>query len=143
MLDDIKFAVRGNSFHTPNCGEFEQLTDILILINVAGEIADLVHPDQENHASLVQELDSQNKLVSLGEKQYLLPGLVDLHIHAPQWPQMGKALHVPLSDWLQNYTFPLEAKYKDTDFAAPSIRHWWITYWQMARHQPFISGQSI
>jgi guanine deaminase len=43
--------------------------------------------------------------------------MVDLHIHAPQWPQSGGALHLPLYDWLQQCTFPLEAKYADTEFA--------------------------
>ena len=49
--------------------------------------------------------------------QYLLPGLIDTHIHAPQWPQTGTALDLPLEKWLYEYTFPLEAKYADTDFA--------------------------
>ena len=30
----------------------------------------------------------------------LLPGLVDLHVHAPQWPQLGTALDQPLERWL-------------------------------------------
>jgi len=46
-----------------------------------------------------------------------LPGMVDLHVHAPQWPQSGKALDVPLETWLQEYTFPLEARYGDAGFA--------------------------
>ncbi|MGE0241525.1 MAG: guanine deaminase, partial [Parvibaculaceae bacterium] len=54
----------------------------------------------------------------LGDGQYLLPGFVDLHIHAPQFPQLGKALDAPLADWLQKYTFPLEARYADRTFAA-------------------------
>jgi guanine deaminase len=33
---------------------------------------------------------------------------------------MGKALHLPLDDWLQQYTFPLEARYADLDFARAS-----------------------
>src|SRR5256885_9452065 len=49
--------------------------------------------------------------------QFLLPGMVDLHVHAPQWPQSGKALDVPLETWLQEYTFPLEARYGDAGFA--------------------------
>ena len=47
----------------------------------------------------------------------MLPGLVDLHIHAPQYPQLGKALDHPLEVWLQQYTFPLEARYADLEFA--------------------------
>jgi guanine deaminase len=48
---------------------------------------------------------------------YVLPGLVDLHVHAPQYPQLGKALDRPLEVWLQEYTFPLEARYADPAFA--------------------------
>lgn len=57
------------------------------------------------------------KLTELSSDQYLLPGLIDLHVHAPQWPQMGKALDKPLEKWLNDYTFPLEARYADVDFA--------------------------
>ena len=53
----------------------------------------------------------------LAKGQYLIPGLVDLHIHAPQFPQLGKALDLPLAEWLQKHTFPLEARYADVDFA--------------------------
>ncbi|MFT6309151.1 MAG: guanine deaminase [Halioglobus sp.] len=48
---------------------------------------------------------------------FYLPGLVDTHIHAPQWPQLGKALHLPLENWLMDCTFPLESKYQDVAFA--------------------------
>ncbi len=48
---------------------------------------------------------------------YLLPGFTDLHIHAPQWPQAGLALDKPLNEWLNIYTFPLEAKFKDLQYA--------------------------
>lgn len=46
-----------------------------------------------------------------------MPGFTDLHIHAPQWPQMGLALDKPLNEWLNTYTFPLESKFKDLDYA--------------------------
>jgi guanine deaminase len=49
----------------------------------------------------------------------MLPGFVDLHIHAPQYPQLGQALDEPLEVWLGKYTFPLEARYADLDFARP------------------------
>ena len=38
-------------------------------------------------------------------------------MHAPQWPQLGKALHLPLRDWLHEATFPLERRYADVGFA--------------------------
>ena len=47
----------------------------------------------------------------------LLPGLVDCHIHAPQWPQLGTVMDLSLEQWLFEHTFPLEARYADADFA--------------------------
>uniref|UniRef100_A0A8C9F5U2 Guanine deaminase n=1 Tax=Pavo cristatus TaxID=9049 RepID=A0A8C9F5U2_PAVCR len=46
-----------------------------------------------------------------------MPGLVDTHIHAPQYLFAGTRVDLPLLQWLTTYTFPTEAKYKDNDFA--------------------------
>lgn len=56
---------------------------------------------------------------ALSPTQLLMPGFADLHVHAPQWPQMGRALDLPLRDWLEQRTFPLEARFADPAFAAP------------------------
>ena len=56
-------------------------------------------------------------MVEIAGDQVLLPGLVDLHVHAPQFPQLGMALDIPLEDWLQVHTFPLESRYADLAFA--------------------------
>ncbi len=61
---------------------------------------------------------AKGRLTELEAGQVLIPGLVDLHVHAPQWPQLGQRLDLPLEQWLQRYTFPLEARYADLDFAA-------------------------
>lgn len=55
--------------------------------------------------------------VDLGDAVVLIPGYVDTHVHAPQWPQVGTGLDLPLDQWLFEYTFPLEARYDDVDFA--------------------------
>ena len=55
----------------------------------------------------------------LAPAQLLMPGFADLHVHAPQWPQMGRALDLPLREWLEQRTFPLEARFADPAFAAP------------------------
>ena len=49
--------------------------------------------------------------------RFLIPGFVDCHAHAPQYAQMGTGLELPLLKWLDYYTFPLESRFKDTDFA--------------------------
>ncbi len=46
----------------------------------------------------------------------IMPGFVDIHIHFPQTEMIG-AYGEQLLDWLNNYTFPIEAKFKDKDYA--------------------------
>ena len=47
----------------------------------------------------------------------IIPGLVDLHVHAPQYPFRGLGMDLELIDWLNAHTFVEEAKYKDMDYA--------------------------
>lgn len=46
-----------------------------------------------------------------------MPGMIDTHIHASQFPNNGVAMDLPLLEWLQTYTFPTEANFSDTLFA--------------------------
>lgn len=70
-----------------------------------------------DRASLPVEYLNTLPVTTLKSSQFLLPGFVDCHIHAPQYPNIGLGLDLPLLPWLETYTFPLEAAYKDTDFA--------------------------
>ena len=47
----------------------------------------------------------------------VIPGLVDMHLHAPQYSFIGLHMDLKLLDWLNKYTFPAESKYKDLKFA--------------------------
>lgn len=53
----------------------------------------------------------------LGEDEFVMPGFIDTHIHAPQFPNAGLGYDKELLDWLTTYTFPLEMKYSDLNFA--------------------------
>ena len=47
----------------------------------------------------------------------IIPGMVDLHIHAPQYAFRGIGMDYELIEWLNTQTFPEEARYKDADYA--------------------------
>lgn len=47
----------------------------------------------------------------------ILPGMVDLHIHAPQFEYRGTGMDLELIEWLEQRTFPVEEKYQDTEYA--------------------------
>jgi guanine deaminase len=94
------------------------LRDVLIVTGPDGAIKAIHRSESPDHEEQTRHFASQASLVTLGPDQYLLPGMVDLHVHAPQWPQLGKALDLPLEEWLQAYTFPLEARYADPVYAS-------------------------
>ena len=47
----------------------------------------------------------------------IFPGMVDLHVHAPQYTFRGMCMDLELMDWLNCYTFPEEEKYEDLEYA--------------------------
>lgn len=47
----------------------------------------------------------------------IIPGLVDLHMHAPQYAFRGLGMDLELLDWLNTHTFPEESKYQDLEYA--------------------------
>jgi guanine deaminase len=110
-------AFLGNALHAPTRGRIEFLPAVLIEVSGAGEIQALYRQDSPRAAVVAARHRERGTLVTLEKGQYLLPGLVDLHVHAPQWPQLGLALDLPLEEWLQAYTFPLEARYQDLAYA--------------------------
>lgn len=110
-------TILGTLFHAPAIGSIDILEDALIEVDDAGRIASVVKVADPRHPAALREADVAGCLVRLPKGHFLLPGFVDLHIHAPQYPQLGTALHVPLEVWLQTYTFPLEARYADLAFA--------------------------
>lgn len=47
----------------------------------------------------------------------IIPGMVDLHTHAPQFAFRGMCMDLELMDWLNQYTFSEEEKYQDIAYA--------------------------
>lgn len=47
----------------------------------------------------------------------ILPGLTDLHVHAPQYTFRASGMDLELLDWLNTYAFPQEARYENLEFA--------------------------
>ena len=66
-------------------------------------------------------------LSSLEIKDYsgnlIIPGMVDLHLHAPQYAYRGTKMDLPLLDWLNSNTFPEEAKYEDMNYAKAAYKN--------------------
>jgi len=53
----------------------------------------------------------------LTKGQFLSPGFVDTHNHAPQWAMRGLGQGLHILDWLEKITFPHEARFSDPVYA--------------------------
>ena len=113
---DMQFF-KGSFFQAPNYGEIEFVEDAIIKVNSSGMIEQICDPQDEYYEKMFNEAKNDKHFVELDKGQYFLPGFIDLHVHAPQWPQAGVALDKPLNVWLDEHTFPMESKYQDVDFA--------------------------
>jgi guanine deaminase len=116
-------GARGPLVHAPLLGQIEYQADAVITFDDEGNIKHVIDCRTEEGEQLASCLEREGRLFTSEIDQVLIPGLIDLHVHAPQFPQLGKCLDVPLEDWLMNYTFPLEARYVDHSFAEHVYDH--------------------
>ena len=63
----------------------------------------------------------------------IFPGMVDLHIHAPQYAFRGMCMDLELMDWLNRYTFPEEEKYEDLEYAKKAYKYAMFTRMTQSR----------
>lgn len=110
-------VVQGTAFSSITPTDVAILTNCLFCLNKEGVIEKVFSPGDAQYTSILEQATYSGTLYVVPDNHYLLPGFIDLHIHAPQWPQAGLALDKPLYQWLNDYTFPLEAKYDDLAFA--------------------------
>ena len=108
---------RGTAFTSKSPQEVSVWEDCLFCLDAEGVIRRILKPQDADYGTIFAAYSETEKFHELSDGQYFLPGFIDLHIHAPQWAQAATALDIPLQDWLDTYTFPLESKFSDLDFA--------------------------
>lgn len=116
----MRYALKGNIIHTPVFGEYSIIPQGYILYE-DGEIQ-----------GVYKELpaDSQDAAVTDYGDRLIIPGFVDLHLHAPQFANRGLGLDKELLPWLEIYTFPEESKYTSTEFAQKAYQKFVKALWQ-------------
>ena len=114
-------AFRGAIIHAPFDG-FEQglelLSDALLIVNDEGDIVNVQNFNEVEYEKTLKSYGiDQIEVVVLGEFEAILPGFIDVHLHAPQYSFTGTATDMPLMDWLSHYTFPAESSHNDLVWA--------------------------
>lgn len=101
------FILKGDICFSKNKDEIKNIHDgYVVCVDGISQGAYEKLPDEYKDLELI---DYSGKLI--------LPGLVDLHVHAPQFSYRGLGMDLELIDWLNTYTFPQEAKYQDVNYA--------------------------
>lgn len=99
--------LKGNIVYTKTREEFNIVENGYIVVkdNFVEGVYDKL-PEKYAHINIT---DYGDKLI--------IPGFVDLHTHAPQFAIKGIGYDKELIPWLETYTFPEEAKFKDKTYA--------------------------
>ncbi|CDK29499.1 unnamed protein product [Kuraishia capsulata CBS 1993] len=107
-LKEVPFTVYyGTLVHTPTLGELEVIVNARVGVDETGTIV-YVHK-HALHGSVEEESPKNAKIVRLnGFTEFFLPGFIDTHIHAPQYPNCGVFGNSTLFSWLTKYTYPVE-----------------------------------
>ena len=98
------YAIKGDFIWTEEPSRFRTMRNGYLVVD-NGVIESLTEECPENY----DIIDYSGHLI--------IPGLSDLHLHAPQYAYMGLYMDEELLAWLEKHTFPEEAKYGNIGYA--------------------------
>jgi len=99
--------VKGNIIYTKDPNRFTVIEDGYI-VTIDGKIKEVSNKLTEDYSNIYIQ-DFGDKLI--------VPGMNDLHFHAPQYRNIGIGIDKELIPWLNSYTLPEEAKFKELNYA--------------------------
>ncbi len=105
------FVLKGNICFSKDKEKIETVDGYLVCVN-------------NKCAGVYKNLPSKFESLELFDygNQLIIPGMVDLHIHAPQYAFRGLGFDYELLDWLDNIAFKEESKYEDLDYAKKAYK---------------------
>ena len=126
-LAQVRTVYRGAVIHSRDFDTLEVIEDALLGVDARGRICFLVDvaadppafqvADDPGDAAAAVAAARSARVITLGEGQFICPGFVDGHAHAPQHAFTGTGMDLPLLEWLQKYTFPHESRFCDLEHA--------------------------
>lgn len=111
----------GTFVHTPAPSTLQIMENAAVFVDEDGVIAhidiDTSSPDARLNNDLEEWSGAELIFTRPSENEFFFPGFVDTHIHASQYPNAGVFGNSTLLDWLEKYTFPIEASLANPDKA--------------------------
>ncbi|CAJ2502075.1 Uu.00g049280.m01.CDS01 [Anthostomella pinea] len=106
--------ILGTFIHSRKLDELQYLHNTAVCVDTSGKIV-AIEPECDQakaESTLFPRLrwSAEEVMVTVGkDSQFFFPGFVDTHLHASQYPNVGIFGKSTLLDWLNTYTFPMEA----------------------------------
>lgn len=109
-----KQVIYGRLVHSKTLSDLEILPKAAIGVDEKGCIS-FVDPNVSSVEAAVEKHRGFGEAArtTLKPLQFLFPGLIDTHLHAPQWPNLAIGMEGTLREWVENYTDPIEESYHD------------------------------
>lgn len=110
----------GRIVHSRSLNELEILPRAALGVNNNGVIEfldDKVSSVEEAATKYSSAGFEDAEVFTLEPLQFLFPGLVDTHMHAPQWPNLAIGMEGENLEWREKFTDPLEVLYKNNSKA--------------------------
>lgn len=115
------FAIWGTIIHSVSPSTIDVAEDTLLVIDPHGRISHVFSNIRSADISrTLSSIDQSPDLVVVrrtSPSQFLVPSFIDTHVHAPQFSMRGLGQGLHILDWLDQVTFPHEAKFRDVDYA--------------------------
>lgn len=106
----------GALVHSIGLEELELLENATIVVDASGVIVALKKSPDDDDTQL-PNIPEDAEIHHLAPGEFLIPGFIDTHNHAPQWPMRGLGQGLHILDWLDQVTFPAEARFADATYA--------------------------
>ncbi|KAI0130309.1 hypothetical protein BJ170DRAFT_619628 [Xylariales sp. AK1849] len=108
----------GTVIHSLALSDLVVLENALLAVQVGGTIKCFeANVSQDDVPKLLTSLNLKGDVRYLTRGEFLIPGFVDTHNHAPQYGQRGLGQSMHILDWLDKVTFPNEARFQDSTYA--------------------------
>lgn len=105
-MNNNMFALKGTCIFSTSKRTMEIIDGYIISDN---GICQGVYKELPNELDGITIYDYTGKLI--------IPGMTDLHLHAPQYSYRATGMDLELLEWLETYTFPEEFRYADIEYA--------------------------
>ena len=92
-------VLQATAFHSTGPESFEILENRLFCINRDGTLGAVLAPGDPACGPCLDESKRAGIFTRLGKGQFLLPGFIDTHVHAPQWALVGKPPDTKMPVW--------------------------------------------